>query len=281
MPRLRTLKPEFFTHEGLGELPPLARLLFQGLWCYADRAGRLEDRPRYFKTVILPYDDCDTEALLRLLERARFIVRYEAEGLRLIAIPNFAKHQQPHVKEKASTLPEPPRTVPAPGQHGAQPVPAPGNHPASTPVFGLGGIGLGSCLGGGAQDKLAQPPVPSSAVPKGQATGPPEDAPPLVDLLTDAWKTKRGSAYAYDRRRDDAAISKALSLAKGDAAEVLRRWLIALDARFPRATCLSDMAKHWNAYAQAEGPAPPPRGRDAKALQPLSRDFVGGPVESL
>ena len=43
--RTRLLKPGFFMNEELARLPVRARLLFAGLWCLADREGRLEDRP--------------------------------------------------------------------------------------------------------------------------------------------------------------------------------------------------------------------------------------------
>ena len=54
MARARNLKPSFFTNDILAEVPALGRLLFQGLWCVADREGRLADRPRKLKAEILP-----------------------------------------------------------------------------------------------------------------------------------------------------------------------------------------------------------------------------------
>ena len=117
MARLRTLKPEFFTHELLGELSPLHRLLYQGLWCYADREGRLEDRHRYLKTVILPYDSCDVDAMLGDLEVKGFILRYIVGGRRLISIPAFVRHQKPHPKEAQSVLPGPESINPKGSMH--------------------------------------------------------------------------------------------------------------------------------------------------------------------
>lgn len=109
MARARNIKPSFFTNEYLSELQPLARLLFIGLWCYADREGRLEDRPKRLKVDILPYDNCEIDKLLNSLANSPdgFITRYEADGRRYIQITNFAKHQNPHVKEQASTIPTP------------------------------------------------------------------------------------------------------------------------------------------------------------------------------
>jgi hypothetical protein len=107
MARLRTLKPGFFTNDLLAEIPPLGRLLFQGLWCIADREGRLEDRPRKIKAEVLPYDDADVDGLLGRLDAAGFIRRYAAAGVGYIQVVNFAKHQTPHIKEAASTIPAP------------------------------------------------------------------------------------------------------------------------------------------------------------------------------
>lgn len=105
MARVRNLKPGFFANEQLADCCPLARLLFQGLWLHADRDGRLEDRPRRLKAEILPYDQCDVDTLLSELERGGFIARYVAEETHCIQVLNFAKHQNPHPKEPASSLP--------------------------------------------------------------------------------------------------------------------------------------------------------------------------------
>ena len=63
MARMRTIKPGFFTNDVLAEVEPLGRILFAGLWTVADRAGRLEERPKKLKAELLPYDDCDVESL--------------------------------------------------------------------------------------------------------------------------------------------------------------------------------------------------------------------------
>lgn len=107
MARSRNIKPGFFTNDVLGELPPLARLLWIGLWTICDREGRVEDRPKKIKAEVLPYDDCDADALLGQLQGAGFILRYAVNGQRLIQVKNWHKHQNPHVKEAASSLPAP------------------------------------------------------------------------------------------------------------------------------------------------------------------------------
>ena len=75
MARSRNIKPGFFLNDELAECDPLARLLFAGLWCIADREGRLEDRPKRIKAEVLPYDDCDVDELLnQLAERSLLYV---------------------------------------------------------------------------------------------------------------------------------------------------------------------------------------------------------------
>lgn len=91
MARARNIKPGFFANEKLAECDPLARLLFAGLWCLADREGRLEDRPKRIRAEVLPYDICDAEALLEQLKEHGFILRYESCGSRYIQVnrPGF------------------------------------------------------------------------------------------------------------------------------------------------------------------------------------------------
>ena len=105
--RTRDLKPGFFKNEVLGQLPPLARLYFQGLWLCADREGRLEDRPVKWKGMVLPFDDLDAEATVEILKEKDFLVRYQVNGVRFLQITNFLRHQNPHWREPASEFPPP------------------------------------------------------------------------------------------------------------------------------------------------------------------------------
>ena len=107
--RARNLKPGFFKNELLAECSPLARLLFAGLWCLADREGRLEDRPSRIKAEILPYDaDTDMNALLDQLASRGFIARYHADDRRVIQVLTFVEHQKPYDREVCFNLPEMP-----------------------------------------------------------------------------------------------------------------------------------------------------------------------------
>jgi hypothetical protein len=106
MARARNLKPSFFKSLQLAECQPLARLLFQGLWCQSDKEGRLRDQPRLLKIECLPFDECDVDTMLDELQHHGLIIRYQVKGMRCIFIPTFVKHQNPHPKEQPSELPE-------------------------------------------------------------------------------------------------------------------------------------------------------------------------------
>lgn len=119
--RSRIIKEGFFKNEQLGSLPMAARLLFEGLWCLADRDGRLEDRPAKIRAEVFPYDsDVDVNNLLDQLQGIknnesgtippldspnRFIVRYQVEGRNYIQVLTFSKHQPIHPKEKSNEFP--------------------------------------------------------------------------------------------------------------------------------------------------------------------------------
>lgn len=103
--RARNIKPGFFTNEQLAEVSFAARLLYIGLWCMADREGRLEDRPKRIKMEVFPGDSIEINPLLGELAAQDLIVRYEVDGGKYIEIPTFLEHQRPHHQEKDSVIP--------------------------------------------------------------------------------------------------------------------------------------------------------------------------------
>lgn len=92
--------------------------MFIGLWCMADREGRLEDRPKRIKMELFPADNVDVDELAQCLHGAGFVQRYVVENTAYIQVVNFKKHQSPHVKEA-------PSIIPAPDLHGANTMLAP------------------------------------------------------------------------------------------------------------------------------------------------------------
>ncbi len=119
MSRSRVVKPEFFFDEEMAGLPYEARLFFIGLWCEADREGRLAERPKKLKAKIFPYDKTDAAKLLLTLA-PKFITRYSVDGAAYIQIVNFQKHQNVHKKEAVSVIPKPPAQE-SPGKTGLDP----------------------------------------------------------------------------------------------------------------------------------------------------------------
>lgn len=131
MARARNLKPDFFRDAKVAKCDVWVRLLFAGLWTLADREGRLKDDPDQIGLDVFPRDGFDIEAGLRQLADLGLVERYEAGGVRVVWVRNFARHQNPHVNEQASTLPAAPDAEPAsvmpsdpvqgPEEHGATP----------------------------------------------------------------------------------------------------------------------------------------------------------------
>jgi hypothetical protein len=108
--RIRSIKPEFFHHEGLFEaeletkLP--IRVAFAGLWCIADREGRFKWEPRRIGVQVLPYDGVDFSRVLDALTTRGFVFKYRVGDEYFGCIPSFLKHQVVNNKERASILPD-------------------------------------------------------------------------------------------------------------------------------------------------------------------------------
>ena len=109
--RIRTIKPEFFHHEGLFEAEietqlPL-RVAFAGLWCIADREGRFKWEPRRIGVQVLPYDGVDFSRVLDALATRAFVLKYRVGDACFGWIPSFLKHQVINNRESESVLPDP------------------------------------------------------------------------------------------------------------------------------------------------------------------------------
>ena len=111
MGRIRSIKPEFFQHEGLYDLEeetqlPI-RVAFAGLWTQCDREGRFEWRPRQLGVNVLPYDGIDFSRVLDALATRGFVVRYRVDGKDYGFVPTWTKHQVINNRERKSDLPKP------------------------------------------------------------------------------------------------------------------------------------------------------------------------------
>jgi hypothetical protein len=105
MARIRTIKPEFFTSESIVSLEPLARLLFIGLWCEADREGRLAWKLNNLKMRYLPVDDADINRLADSLLDSGLIIIYSVDDKEYCQVVGFSEHQVINNRERDSVLP--------------------------------------------------------------------------------------------------------------------------------------------------------------------------------
>lgn len=115
MPRIRTIKPEFWTSERLAtRLPGVdgrqARLLFIALWNLAEDHGVCRASPVYLRSQVFAYDDdvtaADVGRWLRLLAGGGFVVLFERDGSHYVWIRGWKEHQRIDKPSKGS-LPEP------------------------------------------------------------------------------------------------------------------------------------------------------------------------------
>ncbi len=110
MPRIRTIKPQFWSDDKIICLSRDARLFFIALWNFADDQGVLEFKPIQLKANIFPLDDDigveEIKEFVAELENTGLLVVYEYEKKHFLWIKNFSKHQKIDRKRK-STLPLP------------------------------------------------------------------------------------------------------------------------------------------------------------------------------
>lgn len=108
--RSRNIKPDFFRDAELAEVTIEARYLFIGLWCLADREGKLKDKPKQIRFEVFPETKTndDIETLLDMLCKHDLIIRYTVLNCQYIKVVNFLKHQSPHHTEMQSKIPNPP-----------------------------------------------------------------------------------------------------------------------------------------------------------------------------
>lgn len=107
MARIRTVKPEFWTDEKVVECSILARLLFIGLFNFANDMGCLERSPKRLKMQIFPADALDCEPLIQELITHGLLIEYSVNDVCYLQIKGFLKHQKIN-RPSASKIPLPP-----------------------------------------------------------------------------------------------------------------------------------------------------------------------------
>lgn len=106
MARIRTIKPDFFTSEDVGELTVMSRLLYVALWCHADREGKMKFQRTSLAAQCMPFEMGQFIECLTELHENGLVLPYIVDGKKYLYIPTFTEHQRPHNTEKPSGIPE-------------------------------------------------------------------------------------------------------------------------------------------------------------------------------
>lgn len=163
MARLRTVKPEYWTDEMVGQCSIAARLLFVGTWNFADDHGGLARSAKQLKAQVFPYDNIDCEPLIQELLDAGLLIEYEAEGKKYLHIRGFKKHQKvekpaaprvPLYEEKATTRRGLPEDSPKPQESSPE---------SSGSSLGSFSLGIGAESSGVESTRGAGPAPPTPA----------------------------------------------------------------------------------------------------------------------
>jgi len=97
MARNRTISPDFWTWEAVVDCAPMTRLLFIGLWNFADDFGAQPLRPRTIRMQVFPGDAVNSDAMRVMIDElaTQGMVRlYEVDGVTHIAIVDWNRLQR-------------------------------------------------------------------------------------------------------------------------------------------------------------------------------------------
>ena len=98
MPRIRTIKPEFWDSPGTARASLRARLFYIAMWNWADDYGIGTASPRQLLSFAFPNDldvtDAEFPCLRTEVADAYDVVFYEVDGRPYYAIPSWDKHQK-------------------------------------------------------------------------------------------------------------------------------------------------------------------------------------------
>jgi hypothetical protein len=96
MPRIRALKPDFWSDSKMVKLSPYARLFYMGMWNFSlCERGHLPDDAEDLKLKILPADPVDGDDLLaELLKLGRIQRRQTPDGQTFLLMPKLTEHQK-------------------------------------------------------------------------------------------------------------------------------------------------------------------------------------------
>jgi len=97
MARTRTISPDFWTWKAVIDCNPMTRLLFIGLWNFADDLGTQPLRPRTIRMQVFPGDTIENDRVRAMIDElaAQGLVRvYEVDGQEYVAIVDWDQLQR-------------------------------------------------------------------------------------------------------------------------------------------------------------------------------------------
>lgn len=168
MARIRTIKPEFWTSEQVVECSPTARLMFIGMWNFADDAGRLVHSPKRIKMSIFPGDDISSENVLGMLQELSkngLIDIYAVDGVEYIQVTGW-RHQRIDKPQKSN--------IPGPIQDRSKAIPRTFSESSATEGNGKEGNGRERNSSFQQQQQHSEPRAPA-ALKASPPPAPPED----------------------------------------------------------------------------------------------------------
>lgn len=97
MARLRTIKPEFWVSEQIGDCSTNARLTFIGMWNFCDDSGVHPAKPKTLKAELFPMDSFSAEEIAQWVQEliaAGLVGEFEHGGVSYWYVTGWAKHQK-------------------------------------------------------------------------------------------------------------------------------------------------------------------------------------------
>jgi hypothetical protein len=232
MARIRTIKPEFFTHWDLYNLEvetglPV-RVAFSGLWTVADREGRFRWIPQQLKLGCLPYDEVDFSRVLHALNTRGFIEKYTVDGAEFGYIPGWHTHQVINNRETESSLPEP-------NEYNTLTRAARVNDATGTPLCnaqaeGKGREGKGK-EGEGGYAEATPSPSRAVAVTKTKNEKPPAPTTEIWNSYSDAYSRRYG-AEPVRNAKVNGQLAQLLQRLGADEAPAVAAWFVGHSNRF-------------------------------------------------
>lgn len=113
MARHRTVKPDFWTSEQVMECSPITRLMFIGMWNYADDHGRIPLSPKAIKAQIFPNDQITPDTIRGMIDELSsngLLLPYVVDGKEYLFVTGW--HHQKIDKPQKAKYPPPPEHSP-------------------------------------------------------------------------------------------------------------------------------------------------------------------------